>query len=58
VNLGGGVPSSATGAGIQPEQAFTKAIATSTFSQLTSTVGKYVNNGTNRQIQVALRLSF
>jgi hypothetical protein len=58
VNLGGGVPSTATGAGIQPGQAFTKSIATSSFSQLTSTVGKYVNNGTNRQIQVALRLSF
>ena len=58
VNLGGGVPSSPTGAGIQPGQAFTKALASSSFGQLNSTVGKFVNNGTARQIQVALRLTF
>jgi hypothetical protein len=57
LNIGGGVPSGSTG-GIQPGQAFSLTTASSSFGQLSSTVGKYVNTGTNRQIQVALRLSF
>jgi len=57
-NVGGGVPSTPTGAGIQPGQAFSVKTASSSFGQLNSTVGKYVNTGTNRQIQLALRLTF
>jgi hypothetical protein len=53
-NLGnGGI--SATG--FQPGMPFTRATS-STFGQITSTVGTYVNNGTNRQIQFALRFTF
>jgi Carboxypeptidase regulatory-like domain len=53
-NLGnGGI--SATG--FQPGMPFTRATS-STFGQITSTVGTHVNNGTNRQIQFALRFSF
>ena len=51
-------PSANLGAGGQPGTAFTKANATSSFGLLGSTVGKYVNNGTNRQIQLSMRLSF
>lgn len=47
-NLGGGVPSIPTGAGIQPGQRFTKATVRSSFGQIRSTVGNYVGNGTNR----------
>ncbi|MBZ5636961.1 MAG: TonB-dependent receptor [Acidobacteriia bacterium] len=56
-NLGGGLPASA-GSGLQPGQAFTTTSASSSFGFLGSTVGQYINNGTARQIQVALRLSF
>jgi hypothetical protein len=53
-NLGnGGI--SATG--FQPGMPFTRATS-STFGQITSTVGTHVNNGTNRQIQFALRFTF
>src|SRR5262249_61813663 len=43
---------------IQPGQPFTQAAAGSTFGLLTSTVGNTVGLGTNRQIQLAARLSF
>ena len=56
-NIGGGLPASA-GSGLQPGQAFTTTSASSSFGLLGSTVGQYINNGTARQIQVALRLSF
>ena len=46
------------GASLLPGTVFTTANASSTFGQLSSTVGKYVNNGTNRQIQIALRFTF
>ena len=42
---------------IQPEQPFTPAAA-GTFGSLTSTVGRTVGLGTNRQMQFALRLNF
>jgi len=42
---------------IQPEQPFTSAAA-GTFGSLTSTVGRTVGLGTNRQMQFALRLNF
>ncbi|HEY4361421.1 MAG TPA: carboxypeptidase regulatory-like domain-containing protein [Bryobacteraceae bacterium] len=56
-NIGGGLPASA-GSGIQPGQPFSVKTASSSFGQLSSTVGKYINNGTARQIQIALRLTF
>ena len=43
---------------IQPGQPFTQASAGSTFGLLTSTVGTTVGLGTNRQIQLAARLTF
>ena len=43
---------------IQPGQPFTQAAAGSTFGLLTSTVGTTVGLGTNRQVQLAARLSF
>ncbi len=42
---------------IQPNQPFTPAAA-GTFGKLTSTVGRTVGLGTNRQVQLALRLNF
>ena len=42
---------------IQPEQPFTSGAA-GTFGSLTSTVGRTVGLGTNRQMQFALRLNF
>jgi hypothetical protein len=42
---------------IQPGQPFTSAAA-GTFGSLTSTVGRTVGLGTNRQMQFALRLNF
>ncbi len=51
-------PSAALGgATLLPGTVFSRATSAS-FAQISSTVGKYVNNGTNRQIQVALRLTF
>jgi carboxypeptidase family protein/TonB-dependent receptor-like protein len=43
---------------IQPNQPFTQAAAGSSFGVLTSTVGSTVGLGTNRQMQLALRLNF
>ena len=43
---------------IQPGQAFTQSAAGSTFGLLRSTVGTTVGLGTNRQIQLAARVSF
>jgi hypothetical protein len=42
---------------VQPGQAFTSAAA-GTFGTLTSTVGRTVGLGTNRQVQLALRVNF
>jgi hypothetical protein len=42
---------------IQPEQPYTAAAA-GTFGKLTSTVGRTVGLGTNRQAQFALRVNF
>jgi hypothetical protein len=42
---------------VQPGQAFSSAAA-GTFGTLTSTVGRTVGLGTNRQMQFALRLNF
>jgi hypothetical protein len=52
------IPSTATGAGIQPGVAFTTATAGGNFGTETSTVGNQVGLGANRQIQLSLRLSY
>jgi hypothetical protein len=53
---GGIVPSTQTG--IQPSQAFNSSLAGGNFGVLNSTVSNQVGLGTNRQIQLALRLNF
>jgi len=56
--LGGGLPSSPTAAGIQPGQPFTPVLAGTAFGGLNSTVGRLVNFGTARQMQLSARLNF
>ena len=56
--LGGGLPSAPTAAGIQPGQPFNQVLAGSAFGGLSSTVGKLVNFGTARQMQVSARFNF
>ncbi len=63
---GTGLPSGGTyaggivpvGASIQPGQAFSAANAGANFGTLTSTVSNQIGLGTNRQIQLSLRLNF
>lgn len=43
---------------IQPGQAFNQGAAGSSFGLLSSTVGNYIGQGTNRQLQFALRFNF
>lgn len=50
-------PTANLGSGGQPGTAFSRSTSAA-FGQLTSTVGRYVANGTNRQIQLALRINF
>jgi hypothetical protein len=47
-----------TSSSLQPGQPFSSATAGSTFGLLTSTVGRTVGLGTNRQIQFAVRFNF
>ena len=56
--LGVALPTGPGGAGLQPGQAFTSAAAGPNYGLLGSTVGKYVNMGTSRQIQLAVRFVF
>jgi Carboxypeptidase regulatory-like domain/TonB dependent receptor len=56
--LGGGLPSSPTAAGIQPGQPFTQVLAGTAFGGLNSTVGRLVNFGTARQMQLSARFAF
>jgi len=56
--LGVGLPTGPGGSGLQPHQAFTTAAAGSAYGLLSSTVGKYVNMGTARQVQLAIRFVF
>ena len=58
--LSAATPSSptATGAFLQPGQAYTAATAGSSFGLLSSTVGRYVDMGTARQMQFAIRYRF
>ncbi|MEI9812909.1 MAG: TonB-dependent receptor [Acidobacteriota bacterium] len=50
-------PAANLGSGGQPGTGFTRSTSAA-FGQLAATVGRYVGNGTNRQIQVALRINF
>ncbi len=52
------VPSGPGASGLQPGQAFTPATAGGNFGALNSTVSNQIGLGTNRQIQLALRLNF
>lgn len=56
--LGGGLPSSPTASGIQPGQPFNQVLAGTAFGGLSSTVGKLVNFGTARQMQLSARINF
>src|SRR5262249_10999894 len=56
--LGGGLPSSPTSAGVQPNQPLTPVLAGSAFGSFNNTVGRLVNFGTARQMQLSVRFSF
>jgi hypothetical protein len=56
--LGGGLPSGNTASGIQPGQPFNQVLAGTAFGGLSSTVGKLVNFGTARQMQLSARFNF
>jgi hypothetical protein len=58
--LGAATPSgpTANGAFIQPGQAYTTTTVGSAFGRLGSTVGRYVDMGTARQVQFAMRYRF
>ena len=60
--LGTGLPSGLGNLGaantLQPGQVYNSAAAGGTFGLLTSTVSQFIGQGTNRQIQLALRLNF
>jgi hypothetical protein len=53
-----GIPSGPSASGLQPGQAFSAANAGSNFGVLTSTVSNQIGLGTNRQLQLSLRLNF
>jgi hypothetical protein len=52
------VPGGPTASGLQPGQAFTTSTAGGNFGVLNSTVSNQIGLGTNRQIQLALRVNF
>ena len=56
--LGVSLPTAPGVAGLQPGQALTRSAAGSSFGLLNSTVGNYVNMGTARQLQLAVRFVF
>jgi hypothetical protein len=56
--LGVALPAGPGASGLQPHQTFTTAAAGSAYGLLNTTVGKYVNMGTSRQIQLAVRFVF
>jgi hypothetical protein len=58
LRLGQGIGSGPSAAGIQPGQPFTAAAAGGNFGTLNSTVSNQIGLGTNRQLQLALRLNF
>src|SRR5262249_34440777 len=56
--LGGGLPSSPSAAGIQPGHPFSQVPAGPAVGGLNSTVGRLVNFGTARQMQLSARFTF
>jgi len=59
VRLGQGIGSGPSSTGIiQPGQPFTASVAGGNFGALNSTVSNQIGLGTNRQLQLALRLNF
>jgi hypothetical protein len=56
--LGVALPTGPGGSGLQPHQAFTASAAGSAYGLLNTTVGRYVNMGTSRQLQLAVRFVF
>jgi hypothetical protein len=58
LRLAAGLPTGPGAAGIQPGIAFAPATAGGNFGVLTSTVSNQIGIGTNRQIQLSLRLNF
>jgi hypothetical protein len=58
LRLAQGISSSATGSGLQPGQPFSTGTAGSNFGVLTSTVSNQIGLGTNRQLQLSLRVNF
>lgn len=58
LRLATGLQTGPTASGLQPGQAFTGSTAGGTFGLQNATVGQYIGQGTNRQIQLALRIGF
>ena len=58
LRLAQGLPTAPGQTGIQPGQAFSAVTAGSNFGVLTSTVSNQIGLGTNRQIQLSLRVNF
>ena len=58
LRLAAGLPTGPGAAGIQPGVAFAPSTAGGNFGVLTSTVSNQIGIGTNRQIQLSLRLNF
>ena len=58
LRLGQGIGSGPGSVGIQPGQPFTASAAGGNFGVLNSTVSNQIGLGTNRQLQLALRLNF
>ncbi len=58
LRLAQGIPGGPTAGGLQPGQPFSGSNAGSNFGVLTSTVSNQIGLGTNRQIQLSLRLNF
>jgi hypothetical protein len=56
--LGVALPTGPGASGLQPHQAFTASAAGSAYGLLNTTVGRYVNMGTSRQLQLAVRFVF
>ena len=56
--LGGGIPSAPGAAGIQPGQPFNQVLAGAAFGLNSTTVGRLVNFGTARQMQLSARINF
>ena len=58
LRLAQGIPSGPGQSGLQPGQSFSAGTAGGNFGVLNSTVSNQIGIGTNRQIQLALRLNF